>query len=584
MTKSTPLIDRFQYFAEEIYFASPDNKRLGAFHAAMSLILAEYELTDDDIRDEISFDGAGDGGIDFFYKTEDEPAKIYVIQVKDYQTFAKQDQRQSLLKMKEHVDFLRGRQNAVGLNDINTSRRDTLRANPSAFLSYLLVITGEALSNVGPEDLSPDWNTGNDFGWQVYDRTALADLVFREVSPNEPEVTISWPNGRMLSVTGSDSEELIHGYLDASSYADATMPFKTDLFRLNPRLFLSTASGYHKGMYETLNNPEEAKRFHLYNNGITAIVKDFTVEEIDGGVTNVICQDFQVVNGCQTTETLWRWRRDHVAGQEPPRVLIPLRIVRTANANLAEAISRTNNSQSAITSADLIANSARQKQIKAWLEGLPTDKFIYEARRGTWGKMSRPQQEAYKITNWPSSIPGKNYRRISIRELAQMLLAIHGKPEQAKEAITGWFASEEKQEQLFGEAKSDHQLALVAELTRVLAKPSNWADPEKLQDPNYLQLANLGRFYIAHLVYEFWKTEGSLPFNEEIEYIGTAESKKIRSELFESLPKLANLAVVALSFTQPEQNDGIRGLLRKSVYKSKIQNKFKETIALMGAI
>jgi hypothetical protein len=584
MSDQSALFERFEYFAEEVYGDSPDKKRLGAFHAAVSLILAEYELTDDDIRDEISFDGAGDGGIDFFFKTEDEPTRIFVMQVKDYQAFAKQDQRQTFLKMKEHVDFLRGKQTAAGLNDINKSRRDTLRANPSGFISYLLVITGEAPANVKAEDLSPDWNVGADFGWQVYDKEALANLVFREVSPNEPKVTITWPSGQMLSVSGVESEQLIHGYLDASTYADATMPFKTDLFRLNPRLFLSTASGYHKGMYETLNNSDEAKRFHLYNNGITAIVKDFTLEEMEGGSTKVICSDFQVVNGCQTTETLWRWRRDHVAGEEPPKVLIPLRIVRTADVSLAEAISRTNNSQSAITSADLIANSARQKQIKAWLEGLPADKFVYEARRGTWGKMTRPQQESYKISNWPNTVVGKNYRRISIRELAQMLLAIHGKPEQAKEAITGWFATEEKQEQLFGEAKSDHQLALIAEMTRVLAKPSNWADREKLQDPNYLHMANLGRFYIAHLIYEYWKSNGVLTFRDDVEYIGTAESKRLRSTIFETLPRLAHLATVSLTFIEPEPNDGLRGLLRKSAYKTRIQTKFKETIALQDAL
>jgi hypothetical protein len=59
-------------------------------------VLSEYELTEDEIRDEISYDGAGDGGIDFFYKTDDDPARVFVMQVKDHASFPKVEQREAL--------------------------------------------------------------------------------------------------------------------------------------------------------------------------------------------------------------------------------------------------------------------------------------------------------------------------------------------------------------------------------------------------------------------------------------------------------------------------------------------------------
>ena len=547
-------------------------------------MLSEYELTEDEIRDEISYDGAGDGGIDFFYKTDDDPARVFVMQVKDHASFPKVEQREALSKMREQIEYLRDKPTSAGLNEAQKNRRDVLRANRNAFIEYFLVITGAAKATLEATDLSADWNAGDDFTWAVVDREILSDLIYKEQNPANPSVTISWPAERMLEISDGGSELVIHGYIDAAQYADATMKHKTDIFRLNPRLFLSTSTGYHKGMYDTLHSPEESKKFHLFNNGITAVANSFEITRKADGSAEVLCEDFQVVNGCQTTETLWRWRKDHAQGSEVPSVLVPLRIVQTADVGLAEAISRTNNSQSAITSADLIANSTRQKLISSWLQGLPNNKFVYEARRGTWGKMTKPQQEAYKISDYPRATAGKQYRKISIRELAQMLLAIHGKPEQAKEQITGWFASNEKQEQLFGRAESPHQIALIAELTRVLAKPANWVPEAKLTDVEYLKYANLGRFYVAHLVYEYLKSDGSPTFADEIAYLSAAKSQEIRNDIFKTLPKVAHAAVTTLMFTEPEGGDGIRGLLRKSMYRSRIQTKFLETLELQATL
>ena len=71
------------------------------------------------------------------------------------------------------------------------------------------------------------------------------------------------------------------------------------LYDKNVRVFLGRTGKTNKGISKTLR--EEPENFGLYNNGLTIVAREMEIGA-DGAVT---LTDPAVVNGCQTTRTLW---------------------------------------------------------------------------------------------------------------------------------------------------------------------------------------------------------------------------------------------------------------------------------------
>ena len=67
---------------EEYYSARPAEigMRMARFHLAIEIYLSEFNLSGDDIADQVLQD-SGDQGVDFFYVTDDDEPRIFAIQV-----------------------------------------------------------------------------------------------------------------------------------------------------------------------------------------------------------------------------------------------------------------------------------------------------------------------------------------------------------------------------------------------------------------------------------------------------------------------------------------------------------------------
>ena len=72
------------------------------------------------------------------------------------------------------------------------------------------------------------------------------------------------------------------------------------IFDQNVRDFLGMEGDVNKEMAETLADPIKQKRFGILNNGITMISPDVKV-----GAFEIFIRDFQIVNGCQTSNVLF---------------------------------------------------------------------------------------------------------------------------------------------------------------------------------------------------------------------------------------------------------------------------------------
>ncbi|HTV55513.1 MAG TPA: AIPR family protein [Terriglobia bacterium] len=115
----------------------------------------------------------------------------------------------------------------------------------------------------------------------------------------------------------------------------------------------------------------DRKRFVLMNNGVTIIARSlqptgnkFTIE------------DYQIVNGCQTTHVLFD-QRDVLDDS----VAIPVRLISTRNEEVTNAIIKATNWQTEITEEQLFALQQFPKTLEAFFASYPLANRLYFERR-----------------------------------------------------------------------------------------------------------------------------------------------------------------------------------------------------------
>jgi len=143
-------------------------------------------------------------------------------------------------------------------------------------------------------------------------------------------------------------------YLSGTFLASLYEQYGFKLLEQNVRSFLQFKGGINRGIKDTIL--KRPNMFFAYNNGISA-----TAESIDLDETHTIIRkiyNLQIVNGGQTTATLFHASKD--AKENLDQVLVPVKISVIKNADnayeIVKSISKYANTQNKINDADLSAN------------------------------------------------------------------------------------------------------------------------------------------------------------------------------------------------------------------------------------
>ena len=127
----------------------------------------------------------------------------------------------------------------------------------------------------------------------------------------------------------------------------------------------------NQGIAETLENPDTAILFPVLNNGVTVVAQ--SVRPVGEDVT---VEDYQIVNGCQTSHVL------HAAkGRLTDDILVPLRLVVTEEDQVASSITKATNRQTPVDEGNLQALTDFQKELEAFFEGQQDKRRLYYERR-----------------------------------------------------------------------------------------------------------------------------------------------------------------------------------------------------------
>ena len=121
----------------------------------------------------------------------------------------------------------------------------------------------------------------------------------------------------------------------------------------------------------TLESAQQRPRFALMNNGVTIIASTLRATG-----NRFYLEDYQIVNGCQTSHVLFDQRANL-----DDTVLIPLRLIATRDEELIAAIVKATNRQTQVKEEQLLALNDCQKKLEAFFASFEEGRRLFYERR-----------------------------------------------------------------------------------------------------------------------------------------------------------------------------------------------------------
>jgi len=162
------------------------------------------------------------------------------------------------------------------------------------------------------------------------------------------------------------------------------------LFHSNPRDW-QDYNDVNNEIKATLES-EAKSRFVLMNNGITIIARN-----VRPTGNKFIIEDFQIVNGCQTSHVLFQ-----EADRDDESVMVPVRLIGTQDEAVINAIIRATNRQTPVTEDQFYALQEFPKQLEAFFQTFPNQQKLYYERRSR--QYDRQSVERTRIITQPNVI------------------------------------------------------------------------------------------------------------------------------------------------------------------------------------
>lgn len=204
---------------------------------------------------------------------------------------------------------------------------------------------------------------------------------------------------------------IINGDLLASLYEE----FRDRLLEKNVRSFLQVKGGVNKGIRDTLR--DEPDMFLAYNNGISVTAESVEIVRDENGKPSIKrIRDMQIVNGGQTTASIFNAKNDKKLGVDLSKVYVQMKLSVIGSAEdmdvIVPRISTFANTQNKIQVADFSANDPFHRRIEElsriiWAPaqgGMKPQNWFYERARGQYADMltreSTPKRKKeYKETH-----------------------------------------------------------------------------------------------------------------------------------------------------------------------------------------
>lgn len=177
-------------------------------------------------------------------------------------------------------------------------------------------------------------------------------------------------------------QEAYIGFIPLSEFIEIVTDDEDDLlssiFYENVRDWQDYTAPVNEEIRQTILS-KNTDRFVIMNNGITMIARTLKPLRRD----RVQIEDFQIVNGCQTTHVLF-----DCYAQADKSLLIPLRIVATEDGDVIKSIIRGTNRQTKVEDDQFFALTDFAEQLEDYFQTFPeAHRLYYERRSGQYARL-----------------------------------------------------------------------------------------------------------------------------------------------------------------------------------------------------
>lgn len=183
------------------------------------------------------------------------------------------------------------------------------------------------------------------------------------------------------------------------------------LLEQNVRCFLQARGNVNKGIRSTIMN--EPQMFFAYNNGITATAEEVETTPTENGLVIARIKDLQIVNGGQTTASLFHTNRRDKASLDEIFVQMKLSVINSEESEIVvPRISEYANTQNRVNAADFFSNHpfhirmedfSRRMWAPAQQGAQRETKWFYERARGQYAdaqsKLTPGEKKKFQAEN-----------------------------------------------------------------------------------------------------------------------------------------------------------------------------------------
>ncbi|MCS0592223.1 AIPR family protein [Massilia norwichensis] len=147
---------------------------------------------------------------------------------------------------------------------------------------------------------------------------------------------------------------------------------RNHVFEENVRAFLGAENPVNSAIGETISSQDSKSRFPVLNNGITVVSPDVRVQGL-----SITFVDFQIVNGCQTSNMLWL-NRDRL----DETTMVTIKVIETDSEDVFSDLVRATNNQTKIDDDQFLSLQPIVRRIETYFNSYNDDENrLYFERR-----------------------------------------------------------------------------------------------------------------------------------------------------------------------------------------------------------
>jgi hypothetical protein len=281
------------------------------------------------------------------------------------------------------------------LKDYIFDKGNKLKKNPELFLFYVTL----GMWNSSDKNLV----TAQDLGTKNLKASRLfSDVKFIPIGVSEIQDYYRKSKSKLTATFNFEKRVSMYSLNENEVGYTGVLPFREfkkllleesgavkPVFEDNIRDYLGPNEDVNKSIRRTLETGN-VNAFSMLNNGITIVASHINTP---GDFATI--DDYQIVNGCQTCNTLLE-NMDSVPNID--NLIIPIRIIATQDESLKGDITRATNSQTAVKKEQLEALSTFQKKLEEYYTIFKSaDALVYERRKGQYRGSDIPKSRIITI-------------------------------------------------------------------------------------------------------------------------------------------------------------------------------------------